>query len=808
MPRTTSKILSKPTGSRPGTSVATTSAAPASSPLQASRPNGNGNVKKGKSPKAKTSNGKSDLEAAARTTEEHLYAPKTKTSYSGQVSRALAYARSFEDPDWQTAFTKISKHTPEVLLAYVCYKCRSDGDGEGLSYKTAEGIKSGMKHYFKNTLGCQDDKWTCDEDGNWTGNPVHDIRFENFLISLKKRDGKAGTSRQSLAVSYSDMVRLMEHLRDPATIEAQGEAVCKMFQAFAATGFTLWTRNEELTRLQIKDIDRGLTTETGSPYFTITLTFRKTNQADVTKANVYQIHPQPEDPSICCYNKLLEWLDWMEAQGRQLQPDDFVFPALDAKGRIKYQEALSQPRIQGWLDQLTNQSGLLARRNGRFTTHCFRRGGAQFRFMFAKEKWSLKAVKWWGGWSEGEGTGTIMRYLLDEYTRYEMGFSDMLAPSRQDSRHAVFMGESNSPGSAPVSVQALSKSLEKLRATLDEEMVHQFSVQKKEMDHQLKQMSKSVTESLLVALKEMSSVVRPQVPEQQRQQQQQPRQPPQPQPQPRQQLQPQPRQQQEQEDEPPVAPRIPTAKKWQDVIKQWEHGDLEKGLLVPLKDWTATMRKTDPTRYSQRKLIALEFIRLGRSERNMRDTYGLSANAIRDLLDSIRLSNLRRRNDRDREEEALVQMVQEADVFEPESEADKEDIEDEEEEEEEEDEEEEEEEEEEKEPLTLNRRRMLSAHTPAHTIAHTPAHSKAILPKRVQAEEPARKSQPEDLKPIKRTYGPVPRVTRSQSVVPTVTPITCSSFTSNPKTPNSAKRRGSNATLLKFEGKRTRSERT
>jgi hypothetical protein len=57
--------------------------------------------------------------------------------------------------------------------------------------------------------------------------------------------------------------------------------------------------------------------------------------------------------------------------------------------------------------------------------------------MFAKEKWSLKAMKWWGGWTEGEGTGTIMRYLLDEYNRYELGFSDMLSPVRQDSRHAV-----------------------------------------------------------------------------------------------------------------------------------------------------------------------------------------------------------------------------------------------------------------------------------------------------------------------------------------------------------------------------------
>ncbi|KAG0041882.1 hypothetical protein BGZ89_007191, partial [Linnemannia elongata] len=72
MPRTAT-TPSKPTGSRPGTSVATTSAAPASSPLPASRLNGN--VKKGKSPKARTSNGKSDLEAE-RELRRNIYIPR------------------------------------------------------------------------------------------------------------------------------------------------------------------------------------------------------------------------------------------------------------------------------------------------------------------------------------------------------------------------------------------------------------------------------------------------------------------------------------------------------------------------------------------------------------------------------------------------------------------------------------------------------------------------------------------------------------------------------------------------------------
>ena len=39
-----------------------------------------------------------------------------------------------------------------------------------------------------------------------------------------------------------------------------------------------------------------------------------------------------------------------------------------------------------------------------FTTHCFRRGGAQYRFMFAPvgQRWTLARIRWWGGWAQGE----------------------------------------------------------------------------------------------------------------------------------------------------------------------------------------------------------------------------------------------------------------------------------------------------------------------------------------------------------------------------------------------------------------------
>lgn len=120
---------------------------------------------------------------------------------------------------------------------------------------------------------------------------------------------------------------------------------------------------------------------------------------------------------------------------------------------------MNRSGIEVLLEMVVEGSGVMQGRSGKFTTHCFRRGGAQYRFMWAKRKWSLKAVKWWGGWSSSENVsssclflrltllinsnnkvGTIMRYLLDELMAYEEGFTDMLMADRAFHRHETFMG--------------------------------------------------------------------------------------------------------------------------------------------------------------------------------------------------------------------------------------------------------------------------------------------------------------------------------------------------------------------------------
>jgi hypothetical protein len=120
-------------------------------------------------------------------------------------------------------------------------------------------------------------------------------------------------------------------------------------------------------------------------------------------AQHYHIPPDPDHPEFDCHLHLGNWLDQLSILlGRALVNSDFIFPAIASTGLLKFGEATSRSGIEILLDTVVEKSGVMKQRNGKFTTHCFRRGGAQYRFIWAERKWSLKAVKWWGGWSSSE----------------------------------------------------------------------------------------------------------------------------------------------------------------------------------------------------------------------------------------------------------------------------------------------------------------------------------------------------------------------------------------------------------------------
>jgi hypothetical protein len=96
---------------------------------------------------------------------------------------------------------------------------------------------------------------------------------------------------------------------------------------------------------------------------------------------------------------------------REFLPKECLFP-LFSRGRnsntlsLDTSNEVSQGTFSIILKDITSQAGII---NTSYTLHCFRRGGAQHRFLFARKKWSLRDCKWWGGWSAGEGTNTLMK---------------------------------------------------------------------------------------------------------------------------------------------------------------------------------------------------------------------------------------------------------------------------------------------------------------------------------------------------------------------------------------------------------------
>ncbi|KAJ6486281.1 hypothetical protein DFH09DRAFT_1291609 [Mycena vulgaris] len=347
------------------------------------------------------------LQHSQQTTEEWYKSQSTKKGYANYVKGA-------------DAFDNIGAETPLALRALTAYKCEHLERG----FATAEGLRSAFKDYFERRVdkvcGCQGEFWKYNSHTEkWEGNPVLETGFKSYYESLNNRHNRTSTATQALPMLPADLKIILEYLNSEEAVKYFTLTQRLYFKAFVTTAFTLWTRNDELVNLQFRDIKMNLRSKTGIPYHEFSLIFRKTNK-DPTKIQKYKVQIDLSHPEIDCYTHVEAWKSQMERLLRRpLTGDDFVFPAFASTGQLKFGECISRSGFETLMELIVEKSDVMKGRNGKFTTHCFRRGGAQYRFLWAERKWSLKAVKWWGGWSSNENVGTLMRYLLDELMAYE-----------------------------------------------------------------------------------------------------------------------------------------------------------------------------------------------------------------------------------------------------------------------------------------------------------------------------------------------------------------------------------------------------
>ncbi|KAG2133337.1 hypothetical protein DEU56DRAFT_738972 [Suillus clintonianus] len=382
----------------------------------------------------------------------------------------------YEDPAFKYAFESIPNRCSDKALAlFMSLK----GFHENLSKTTVESIRLAFKKLWELSDGdTYRGKWHFNEmKQRWEGNPADSADIYDVLSSIKhKASAEGGDRTHSMAMTKDYMDRAFRWHQTVCPLEIALQMVQKVMSGarpsdmhldlemrtkltrhleqvtFASNGWTLWTRCFELVKLQRKDIsldttildgvlgmylaNETLTLSKCTSYFEIFLAHRKGWQKKVDKgqweadlrSNHYKIYPRPNMPACDNFFWMLVWIKWLESfhYGRTLQPNDFIFPVMSANGVVHPGQPISHDTVQKWINESTTGAGI----RGNFSTHCFRRGGAQYWFMFAPvgQRWTLAKVRWWGGWADGEQRDTLVRYLLDELYAYKTDYSDALAP--------------------------------------------------------------------------------------------------------------------------------------------------------------------------------------------------------------------------------------------------------------------------------------------------------------------------------------------------------------------------------------------
>ncbi|KAJ7027994.1 hypothetical protein C8F04DRAFT_1212262 [Mycena alexandri] len=587
--------------------------------------------------------------------DEFSNAANTKTNYKGYLQRgakilasvvALRREREKKEPGCSVDGIDIdllakafegspNKHSVYALELYMTQKCVV----ENLGKSTAEGIHGAFAKYWDELPGGKyAGPYSFDEETEKVrGNPARAAEIQSFLKCIKTKarvKGSAATRRHAEATTIEDMRQMMQHSESVyphekllRKAENNADLLAKikhgMTRAFLPTGHTLWTRNFETCQIQMRDLSEG---KGPAPYYLPFLGVflenhkgwqKKQGYDGPLESNHYDIYEQKDKPEIDMKTHVERWRTlYRQLIGRDFEPDDYLYPFVSPNGTIHAKRPMTHDTAQ----DLINEFALAAKIDKIFTTHCLRRGGSQYQFMFAPigERWSLSIIWWWGGWAEGEQVDTLMRYLLDPLQSYESGHGDALYPFRNEPAKS-FMGDSTAlqpPTAAEFRVfgetiltkldNLATQTISQSSVTVLAGLIQQASLTSISHSHEVPDLHFAPTSTSTNSRPDGTLPLSPPAgfgPN-----------PP---------------------DSRPLAQAntssdvaagvnavvpvpgaiIPGVGKdehaWKRAVDQWYQGDPAKGLVVPIKDWplhwyTGSMRLKTGTLYSQRKLLAEE----------------------------------------------------------------------------------------------------------------------------------------------------------------------------------------------------------
>lgn len=144
----------------------------------------------------------------------------------------------------------------------------------------------------------------------------------------------------------------------------------------------------------------------------------------------YALYYMKDELCACAYTHFNIWIDmYLGILKRKFLPSDPLFSRADEAGTtIKFGEKMTKNTFMETVNVLVTKCNIvpknaLGKELGKFTMHCFRRGGAHHRYITGKKRWPLDVFKWWEGWGKSDDINTIIRYLLEETSKYESNFT-------------------------------------------------------------------------------------------------------------------------------------------------------------------------------------------------------------------------------------------------------------------------------------------------------------------------------------------------------------------------------------------------
>ncbi|KAF8522430.1 hypothetical protein BU17DRAFT_44653 [Hysterangium stoloniferum] len=319
--------------------------------------------------------------------------------------------------------------SPAALTLFIATRCFTKGfNGKELKKGIAEQIYSAWKN-DPNVL--YRGVWHWDPEKKIArGNPASDPEVKKIVKAVIARDAALGEWQHSAVMSKEFMDRIMAWSNEECPKEMLVSLIPCLsdfvkvwlkvtkhlfMRVFSSSGWTLWTRqalnqsyvNFELAKLQAKHYRRNLRTrdEYQWKYDECHLEQQKGWQHHISKegdleSHRYEIHPQPDMPSVDMHFHMNSWIIFLETfvYGHELEPNDFIFPSVTSTGTVQPGTPISHDTIQKWLDEFVEGANIELCTT-KLMTHCFCRGGAQYRFMYTPvgKRWSLATIRWWGG---------------------------------------------------------------------------------------------------------------------------------------------------------------------------------------------------------------------------------------------------------------------------------------------------------------------------------------------------------------------------------------------------------------------------